>query len=255
MLEQIDTPALRMRWSRAPWDEPVCGFPVLQIDALEIVGPGAEADFRAFENERERLGAGLVSCRLVNDRMRESMLLEKHGFRFIEMMFSPQITLDAADPADVDAPLTVALAVADDLPALLTIAGTAFTNERFALDPCLDPSISGRRYRSWVASALEHPTQRLYVIREHEEIVAFFVSEMLGDATCYWHLTAVAPQLQGRGYGRRVWRRMLAEAKADGARKVRTSIAARNHRVLNLYARLGFRFAPPTMTLHWTPGA
>ena len=255
MPEQINTPALHMRWSRAPWDESVCGFPVLQIDALEIVCPSAELDFHVFESERERLGAGLVSCRLANDRMRESMLLEEHGFRFIEMMFSPQIELDASDPANVDDLLTVDRAVADHLPELMTIAGTAFEHERFALDPRLDPTISGRRYQNWVASTLAHPTQQLHVIRENDTIVAFFVSEMLDDATCYGHLTAVAPHMQGCGYGRRVWRRMLAKATADGARRVRTSIAARNHRVLNLYARLGFRFPPPTMTLHWTRGA
>ena len=75
------------------------------------------------------------------------------------------------------------------------------------------------------------------------------------DGTCYWHLNAVATELQGKGYGRRAWSAMLQHAQANGARRVRTSIVARNHRVLNLYARLGFRFPPPLMTLHWVRSA
>jgi RimJ/RimL family protein N-acetyltransferase len=82
-------------------------------------------------------------------------------------------------------------------------------------------------------------------------LVAFFVTELLPDGTCYWHLNAVAPGVQGKGYGLRAWLTMLRHARDSGARRVRTSIAARNHRALNLYARLGFRFSPPLMTFHW----
>ena len=85
--------------------------------------------------------------------------------------------------------------------------------------------------------------------------VALFITETLPGDICYWHLTAIAPHLQGRGYGRRTWETMLEHARRHGARQVRTSIAARNHRVLNLYARLGFHFPPPLMTFHWVPPA
>jgi RimJ/RimL family protein N-acetyltransferase len=44
---------------------------------------------------------------------------------------------------------------------------------------------------------------------------------------------------------------MLVQAKRAGAKRVRTSVVARNNRVLNLYARLGFRFSQPKMTFHW----
>jgi len=44
---------------------------------------------------------------------------------------------------------------------------------------------------------------------------------------------------------------MLHQAREAGAQRVRTCIVARNHRVLNLYAGLGFRFPPPQMTFHW----
>jgi ribosomal protein S18 acetylase RimI-like enzyme len=137
------------------------------------------------------------------------------------------------------------------MPKLLDIARTSFQNERFKVDPRLDSSISDHRFCNWVSSSLHHPTQELYTLKDGTRIVAFFVNESLSDGTCYWHLNAVAPDAQGQGYGRRVWLSMLDQAVRADAKRVRSSIAARNHRVLNLYARLGFSFLPPSMTFHW----
>lgn len=251
MSDQVNTSSLQMAWSQAPWDQVVCGFPVLQITAFRVLGPSAGDDMHIFECERDRLGAGLVSCRIPHEYMVESMLLEDHGFRFIEMLFAPELDLSTFNIDENLALLAVARASEDDLPALLGIACTSFYNERFKMDPRLDPNVSDRRYQNWVASSLRHPTQELYVICDGERQIAFFITELLDDGTCYWHLNAVAPDAQGQGYGRRVWLSMLNQAAKVRARRVRTSIIARNHRALNLYARLGFQFPPPSMTFHW----
>ena len=251
MVDAIDTPALRMAWSEAPWDEAVCGFAVLQVSDIEVRGPSAADDLKVFERERDRRRAGLVSCRLSHHCLVESMLLEEHGFRFIEMVYRPEFDLSKLAFADESALLAVSRAGDDDLPAVSGIARTAFRSERFRMDPRLDPGISDQRYQNWAISSHVHPTQELYVIRDGQRTVAFFVTELLDRQTCYWHLNAVAPDAQGQGYGRRVWLSMLHQALKSGVSRVRTSITARNHRVLNLYARLGFVFLPPTMTLHW----
>lgn len=251
MSERHNSPSLQMTWAQAPWDQVVCGFPVLQITSLEVHGDSAGDDMAAFERERDRLGAGLVSCRLPHDRLVESMMLEDRGFRFIEMVYSPELNLSRIQVDTYPAPLTVARATKGDMPMLLDIAGSAFHNERFKMDPRLDPKISDQRYVNWVASSLCHPSQELHVISDGARKIAFFVTELMEDGVCYWHLNAVAPQVQGQGFGRRVWLSMLNQAEQAGARRVRTSVVARNHRVLNLYARLGFSLSAPSMTFHW----
>lgn len=251
MSEQINSPNLSMAWSSAPWDEAVCGFPVIQITSLRVFGANTSAEIRQFERVRDEFGVGLVSCRLPHDQLKESMLLEDHGFRFVEMLYAPELDLTEFKFHAETSLLTVGRASTDNLPTLLEIARTAFNNERFKMDPRLDPVISDQRFQNWVASSLHHPSQELHVISDGALIVAFFVTEQLNDGTCYWHLNAVAPDAQGQGYGRRVWLSMLNQAADAGAQRVRTSIAARNHRVLNLYARLGFTFLPPSMTFHW----
>lgn len=251
MIETIDTSSLKMAWSRLPWDESVCHFPVLQITSLKVLWSHATTDFRMFEQARDKLGSGLVSCRIPHNSLVESMLLEDHGFRFIEMLYTPELELSATEEVQNGNLLTVNRAIEMDMPALLDIAGTSFYHERFKMDPRLDPRISDQRFQNWVASSLHHPSQELYVVRDGERRISFFIIELLKDGTCYWHLNAVAPDAQGQGYGRRVWTSMLHHAFKSGAKRVRTSIAARNHRVLNLYARLGFTFQTPSMTFHW----
>lgn len=247
----VETPHLHLEWTEAPWDSTVFGFPVLQIGRMKVLDPLAGEDMAPFEAARDRLGVGLVSCRLSHERLRESMLLEERGFRFIEMAYQPE--LDSLQAMDVggSSGLDVALAEGADLPAVEEIAGSAFRNERFHVDPRLDSALGDQRYRNWAKSSLNHPSQRLHVVRDGLRLVAFFVTEMLPDETCYWHLNAVAPDAQGQGYGLRAWRAMLHQAREAGAKRVRTCIVARNHRVLNLYVRLGFRFPPPLMTFHW----
>lgn len=251
MTEQVNSGSLRMTWSRAPWDEAVCGYPVLQVTHMQVLGADAARDISAFERARDEVGAGLVSCRLPHDALSESMLLEDRGFRFIEMMYQPEIALSGATAVVQENGLSVSRATDDDMPLLLEVARSAFRNERFLMDPRIARGVSDKRYQNWVASSQHHARQELHVVRHCGQVIAFFVLEMMSDGICYWHLTALAPDAQGKGHGRRVWTTMLDCAARRGARGVRTSIAARNVRVLNLYARLGFRFLPPTMTFHW----
>ena len=251
MTENIDSKSLRMAWSLAPWDEAVCNYPVIQITKIQVLGPDAKTDIGQFELARERLDAGLVSCRLSHECLTESMLLEDLGFRFIEMIYTPELDLTGFNSFNQAGLLRPRLANTGDLPEVLEIARTAFHSERFKMDPRLEPSFSEQRFQNWVASSQQLSKQVLYLFSDDSRIIAFFVIEALSDGTCYWHLNAVAPAVQGKGFGRRVWLSMLNLAAKSGAKRVRTSISARNHRVLNLYARLGFTFFPPLMTFHW----
>ncbi|MBV5350282.1 GNAT family N-acetyltransferase, partial [bacterium] len=107
------------------------------------------------------------------------------------------------------------------------------------------------RYGNWVVNSLDHPRQSLLKVVDGENIVALFIVEQLASGKVYWHLTAVAPQYQGKGLGWRAWRAMMHYHQLQGIGVIETTISARNIRVLNLYARLGARFLPPEMTFHF----
>lgn len=248
---RLETASLSLAYFRVPWDSDIFGFPVAQISQIRVEDPvGARADLASFLAWMDQEAVRLASCRLPHDSLRESMLLEDAGFHFVEMVLHPHLADLQAYPCESQG-LDVSLATTNDLPAIEAMAADAFGYERFHADPRLDRTLANQRYRVWVHNSLGHKKQRLYKICDGPNIVAFFVTESRPDGVCYWHLTAIAPAFQGRGYGKRVWREMLALHQRQGMRQVATTIAARNTPVLNLYASLGFRFQPPETTLHW----
>ncbi len=233
------------------WDAEVFGFPVAQIESLRVSEDRlAHAEFRRAREWFTTEGVRFVSCRLHHERLAESIFLEEEQFRFIEMVLHPHITgldrLELAENGMLIAPATEA-----DLPALIDIAESAFSHERFHIDPRMDSMRANMRYGNWVKGCMSHPTQSLLKVTDAGALAALFVVEFRDPVTVYWHLTAVSPHFQGKGIGRRAWRAMMRHHQLQGVRAIETTISARNTRILNLYASLGYRFLPPEMTFHY----
>ena len=248
---EISTSNLKLTSSLVPWDTEIFGFPVAQIHHLEVADfLFAVDEYCKFQEWLDINQIRIVSCRLPHNQLRESMFLESKGFRFLEMVLHPKIEgLGYLDiPEDH---LVITPALESDLPAIQDIAEQAFGHERYHVDPRLDPRLGNIRYGRWVRNSLHHPWQRLLKIMDGEHIVALFIIESRENRSVYWHLTAISPSWQGRGYGQRVWRAMLRHHQEEEQDCVMTTISARNIAVLNLYAKLDFRFLPPEMTFHW----
>lgn len=254
-LIRLETGALSLAYFQVPWDSEIFAFPVAQIASMEVRDTTqAVADFSPFTTWLEQESIHLASCRLSHDRLKESMLLERSGFRFVEMALHPYLADLQTFPCATQG-LRVERAEDADLPTIEAIAAHAFGYERFHNDPRLDRALADYRYLIWVRNSHDHPTQRLYKICDGTDLVAFFVTENHPNGLCYWHLTAIAPAFQGRGYGKRVWREMLYFHQLEGMSQIGTTIAGGNTPVLNLYASLSFRFQPPEITLHWLRNA
>lgn len=252
----LATPGLRLTARLTPWDTDCFGFAVGQIDSLECLYPAADPGaLRPFFQWLDQGAIRLVSCRLPYDRLAESMLLEACGFQFVETVLHPYLDLPDSRYQDQDG-LAIEPATVADIATLEAIAATAFAYGRIHADPRLGPALGDRRYSRWVSNTLSHPSQRLLkVVNEEGSIVALFITEAGPEQSVYWHLTAIAPQCQGQGYGWRVWRAMLARHAREGMRSVHTTITVGNVPVLNLYSKLGFHFLPPEMTFHCVRGA
>src|SRR4051812_19638001 len=192
---EIESPALRMTYFAVPWDSEAFGFCVAQIAKLELGTGDPAADFAQFEQWCRQEAVRLVSCRLPQDRLRESAWLESRGFRFIEMVYRPRLALLQAE-LPTQAELVIAPIEACDLAVVESIAAEAFSTGRFLLDPALDRSLSGLRYRRWVRTSFSNPDHQVLKAEIDGAIVAFFVVEERSDGIAYWHLTAIAPAFQ-----------------------------------------------------------
>ncbi len=252
-MQHLASAGLDLAWVDVPWDTAVLGYPVLHLERVRALGAGAPEALAAVVARWKQQGVGLVSCRLPMPCSAESMLLESAGFRFVEVVYRPEIELGMhlAAAARLGDDIQITPAQREDLPVLLPSAAVVFRMGRLHSDPRIDSACADIRYQRWVETALTHATQRVWMLWLRGERLGFFVTEMLADGTCYWHLNALLPRMQGQGHGKRVWMRMLEHAGQAGAKRVATCITAHNCRALSLYARLGFTFAVPWMTLHW----
>ena len=177
------------------------------------------------------------------------MFLEARGFRFVELVYHPSLSLQPAHFPESE--LLIEPAMSADLPEIEAIAGSAFGTGRYLLDWRLNPAHSHLRYRNWVRSSAASPNHEVLKGSLHDEIIGFFVIEKRADNSVYWHLTAMAKHRQGQGLGKKLWQAFAMRAWCDGTSRIETTISAHNLAVMNLYARLGFRFDTAQMTLHW----
>ena len=233
------------------WDSEVFNFAVAQIRQLKISRQTeAELLYPPFVEWRDDCSVILVSCRLPQESLNESMFLEQKGFRFIEMVLHP-ILEGLGHISFPDDTLTIEEADKKDISRIKNIAENAFNSERYHADPRVSSKYGDLRYGRWVENSYINQQQKLLKIEDNGSLVGFFIIEIIDEVSAYWHLTAIAPAYRGQGYGKRAWMAMLKYHVEEGINSISTTISARNTPVLNLYSQLRFRFLPPEMTFHW----
>lgn len=252
-IESIRTPALTLDYHLVPWDSEIVGKLVAQISELRIADRvQAAKDFQTFMHWCDHHVIELCACRVAADRLAESMFLEDHGFRCVELNYLPR--LDNLQERRFDTgDIQIAPAAEGDRELLANMAAEVLRHGRFHQDPRIDPSLGDRRYRVWMTNAFTRPQQTVLKCLLDGAIVGFFVIEFPEPKHCFWSLIGLAPGLQGRGLGKRVWNAMLGQHREQGIDTVSTSISSHNVAVFNLYVALGFRFPAPSMTLQWRP--
>jgi ribosomal protein S18 acetylase RimI-like enzyme len=250
--ERIESLALDLVYHLTPWDEPALGAASAAIARIDLKAEANAANsFGPFRDWCVFNEVKLVSCRLAHDRLRESGFLEGQGFRVIELNYRPRIKGLGQFSADEDIELLPA--VPSDEAEICALAGRVFQTGRLHADPMVGPEIGNRRYALWAANAFRHPGQEVLKCLIGGQIVAFLVVERPAAGSRFWSLVGLAPELSGRGLGRRIWGALLAMHHREGVEEVSTSISSHNVIVHNLYVSLGFRFPPPDFTLHWCP--
>ena len=234
-----------------PWDTEIIGRPVAEISRFEVSdSKNAKTHYARFEEWRELQNIELCSCRIGHDHLAESLFLQEHGFRFIELNYHPEFRKLQQKKLSGES-IEIKIANEDDRDKLAHIAANTFEHGRFHQDISLGPSIGNERYKIWLINSFSHPSQFVYKCMMNGDIVGFFVTEYSDNKQCNWVLVGLAPGLQGRGIGIRVWQAMMCFHQAEGMNSIATSISSHNTAVLNLYVKLGFRFPRPYVTFHW----
>lgn len=256
---QINYEALqaeRPEWGRIaliPWDAETFGFGVADYQfAAEPARPGSP------EELKERLtawsaarGAELIVANLDAEDPRRLLYFQQAGFVYNDTVLSLCYKRLAPD-GHLGPKTPLVEATAEDEPALLEIAQTAFGHGRYHADARFPRELANRRYRDWLRRSLAPgSSQRVLLAKVGGEIRGFSVVQIGDPSAAYFHLLAVAPAWYGSRVGIGLAAATIRYFAEAGAQRVYSKISAANTRVLNLHAALGARFSDPRISLHW----
>ncbi|MHC8509143.1 MAG: GNAT family N-acetyltransferase [Rhodospirillales bacterium] len=203
-------------------------------------------------------GAWLVSCRVDEHDAQPQSALRAAGFTPVETLVTFERGLD--EPVPDHEPL--AAPSPKDHAAVISIALTAFTHDRFHADARVPGRIADELKARWAENGLNGRNSAALVARGAGGAPEGFILIDLADGAAAGapvgvpvgviDLIAVDPGCQGRGAGRRLVLGACAWARNKGAKTMRVGTQAENAVSLRLYQSCGFAESRREITFHRT---
>ncbi len=170
-------------------------------------------------------------------------LAEDNGFRLMDM----RLTLEHKAIQQLSSPampgnMVIRESCADDLPALVVIARSAYQQSRFYFDPCFSDNQRAALYETWIRRSCEEDYAAAVIVAEMD-------SEPVGYISCHLSvdkilgqigLVGVAPHTQGQGIGGILLQHTLHWFAQQGVEAVSVVTQGRNIPAQRLYQRSGF---------------
>ena len=250
-----------------PWETRNLGVEAFAIGGAFFRKPSERLLKKSLADVRDAHREFFVQARFKPDT-HASRILEANGFYFVEATLRPHVVLSNCTALErfeagssrvlpgryreSDFEVVVAATESDEIAAAIQkIAGESFVDDRFHVDHNCDRETAGRRYRLWVEDLLRDGAVRFHVLLFRKETIAFMASRA-GDLL----LAGFARKYASAGLGEFFWLRVLQQLRLSGVTAVSTLISVHNFAVLNLYARLNFKFRDPQSTFHlWVRSA
>lgn len=133
-------------------------------------------------------------------------------------------------------------ATSEEVDALTRLIRDSFTDvaRRFDLTPENCPKHPSNYTREWVQGDLERGV-RYFILKADEISIGCVGVEKASPATCYMERLAVLKAQRGKGYGTRLVRHALNQAREVGAANMDVGIIAADTGLKNFYNTLGFK--------------
>lgn len=242
-----------MESALVPWDTDVFGLPCHELRIKEARSDNLQGALCQWTRRLAERGGAFAHASLPPGDVQLARLLCRHGFYPVETLLTMKLTLGEMRPAVERPPAEMALrpATPAEGPELCAIAESAFTADRFHLDPNLKPELADERYRRWLSEGLDSGDAVLvYEDRGRGRIVGFLHFREAGESTLSMSLGAVAKQYQGTGVGAAMIQIGLEEYRRRGFLFAETRISTNNLPVMETLSMLGFRLRAAATTFH-----
>ncbi len=172
---------------------------------------------------------------------------------FVPVDISVRVDHARLSRADLSfARLHVRRAEAADRARVLDIAGSAFQHGRYHTDLRFPVALAHHRYRGWVEAALDRgrDEDHVYVLGRPGEVHGMFYAR-LENGEAHLELGAVDKARPASIAGPSLYGGVMRALREAGAERAVSRPQLLNTPVINIYARLGFRFSEPEQVFHW----
>lgn len=251
-----------------PWETRNLGVPSFEFhssrDAAVLLDGLAEIKLKHHQ-------AFFAQLRVLANDIAAIRAAEDAGFRFAEMAIDPCVQINASSlfrdfsanrnafvPSGFMPELFVRECVLvgslreSDKRDILKITEEAYSADRFHMDDRVPQNIADQRMILWVREDLFSFGSGVScsMLRYDGQLVGYILWKndrfILG--------AAIAAAFMGKGLAKYVYLSAMEDVLAAGFPTMSTSISINNLIVLNLYSRLGFSFAEPTVVMHYWGG-
>ncbi|MGE3164956.1 MAG: GNAT family N-acetyltransferase [Planctomycetota bacterium] len=251
-----------------PWESEVFGRSMGEFSLFLTADDSREFGLRtalltAGIARAQELGIEHLTCRLPTSCPRAIQTLETCGFRTVDTLLTltrPTKPTVLTEPAR---DFEVRFATAEDLPALASLAGTAFTVDRFHADPFLDGARADEAHREWVRNSVSGAAAEAVLVVARStpagrgEALGFLTlaRQTIGRLRlCVPGLGAIHQEIRGRGWARRLAEHAVAWAHEHGCAVVEINTQAANIASARTYLGAGFKLLATSQTLSGTFG-
>lgn len=252
--EPFPQPDGPLRYAPVPWDSEVYGFPFYELRGADTSPEVLSQHLSPWLSSLPTDQPCLVYSKIPTRAVAQAQVLTAHGFYPVETIAEISLPLARIIPLAARRPGQGQLRQAreTDLPQVIAIARSAFSNDRLHLDPNLSPEKANERYGQWVERGFD-ASEPIFVYEDRRtgQVIGFFHIREIAPKTIDLSLAAVSRAYQGSGLGALMYEAVLTECQARGYQTAITRITINNLEIINLFARLGFMFRAAVLTLHW----
>lgn len=248
---------------KAPWETRCLGREGFMLNEDWLPVFDAQTLSGEIARARDEHGNIFISARVSKQRHAIIPAIQREGFYFVEQTLDPHLTFEKsdvlkrfnADPMSFvpsryhDKNLRVMLMNKND-PVLqskiMECARESFSDDRFHMDPTCPKELADLRFFNWAKDLIDNPEVEIYIAVLGEDVVGFLAQKQ-GNLI----LAGFMSSYTGKGLGEFLWLESLSNMMTHGLEHATTRISANNVAVLNLYARLGFKFRNPAAMFHY----
>jgi len=246
-----------------PWETRNLGVQSFAVCEEFLENPEEDVLRRALQEKDNQLRGIFVQARLGKKHLPSARCLERSGFYFVESTLVPSCLLvknqRLSDFACDSRPFVPQRFLLEELRLSLLdkvdptgcrrvreIAAESFSDDRFHRDPQCGKEVADRRFVFWVDDLLADDAVVFNVLLYREEAIGFMARR--GENLV---LAGFSAKHVKSGLGDYLWLAVLEDMLQRGFVRVRTLISSSNTAVLNLYARMGFKFEESAATFHY----